>query len=332
MAARDVLKQVGLFVVIVAVVVGGTAVAGTIGTSTDAPSTPDVQNEQFEPSNALPPTDDGTGSITMDADAESKTVLVDVGHENGISESDIQPLLNTLVDNGHEIRFFTRQDRDLNESLRSADAYLVANPRQRYTGEQIAGVAAFERAGGRVLFLSEPAETQGLGGLLIRRIEQVDNVDSAIGSTFGLAVQSGYVYNLQENQNNYKSVYATPAGSSDLTDGVDRVVLREASPLVAPDDATTLQSLDGTTLSTTRNGGEYTLAAHTGNVTAVGDTDFLNAENAYVADNEAFIGNLADFLVSGDKAEGAPQPPQPEGGAPGSGPTGPTPQPPQRAP
>ena len=282
-----------------------------------------------DPANALPSTDDGSGSITMDADAESKTVLVDVGHENGISESDIQPLVNTLVENGHEGRFFTRQDRDLNESLRSADAYLVANPRQRYTGEQLAGVEAFERAGGRVLLLSQPAQSQGMGGLLITRVEQVNNVDSAIGSTFGLAFRSGYVYNLQENQNNYKSVYATPAGSGDLTEGVDRVVFREAAPLVAPDDATTLQGLEGTTLSTTRNGGEYALAAQTGNVTAVGDTDFLNAENAYVADNEAFIGNLADFLVSGDKAEGAPQPPQPEGGAPGSGPT---PQPPQRAP
>jgi hypothetical protein len=64
-------------------------------------------------------------------------------------------------------------------------------------------------------------------------------------------------------------------------------------------------------------------------VTAVGDTSFLSRENAYDADNEVLIGNLADFLVTGDKAEGAPKPPgadAPNGGtgpAPGSGPTEP---------
>jgi len=325
MPAREVLRQVGLFVVIVAVVVGGTAVAGTVGFSGDAPSPPEIQNEQFRPSNALPPTDAESGTVTMDATGESKTVLIDVGHENGVSEGDIQPLVNVLIENGHEVTYFTREDRDLNESLRSADAYLVANPHRRYTDSQVAGVEAFEAAGGRVMLLADPAQTQVSGGLLMARVEQVGSKDTAVGSSFGVGFGGGYVYNMRENQNNFKSVYATATGSADLTRGVDRVVLRDAAPLVAPDDATVLRGLEGTTLSTTRRQDTYALAARTGNVTAVGDTSFLNPENVYFADNEVFVGNLADFLVSGNKTAGAPKPPQPEGGP--TGPTGPGPGP-----
>jgi hypothetical protein len=128
----------------------------------------------------------------------------------------------------------------------------------------------------------------------------------------------------------FKSVSAEPADETELTEGVDRLVLREAVPVVAGGNATAVAGDVGeTTLSTTRRDGHHTLVARSGGVVAVGDTDFVRSENAYVADNEVFVGNLADFLVGGDKEPGAPKPPgddeQRPPGAPGPRPAPPSP-------
>ena len=52
----------------------------------------------------------------------------------------------------------------------------------------------------------------------------------------------------------------------------------------------------------------------------IGDTSFLNPENAYRADNNVLIGNVADFLVEGNVSENPFQEPPTGGGStPGSG-------------
>jgi hypothetical protein len=69
----------------------------------------------------------------------------------------------------------------------------------------------------------------------------------------------------------------------------------------------------------------YGVAVRSGDVAMIGDTDFLTPESAYVADNEVLVGNIADFLVSGDKTENAPAPPSEGPGPGGSAPAPPRP-------
>ncbi|AZH24395.1 DUF4350 domain-containing protein [Haloplanus aerogenes] len=302
-----------VFVVIVAAIVGGAAVAPyALGSADDGDSDPvSVENQQFQPGTILPDETTEEGEISMESDATGKTVLVDVGHENGISKTQLEPLLSTLVENGHQIRFYRGQRQSLNESLRSADAFLVASPQRRYTSDELAGVEAFTDAGGRVLVMGDPPSVQASGGLLfgLGSLQPTAPRTTALGSTYGVAYGSGYLYNMDENDNNYKSIYARPTADTDLTAGVDRVVMREAVPLRTTGATRALVGTDGTHLSTTRDPGQYAVLARSGNVTAVGDTDFVTRENAYDADNDVLIGNLADFLVSGDKRPGAPRPP-----------------------
>jgi hypothetical protein len=70
----------------------------------------------------------------------------------------------------------------------------------------------------------------------------------------------------------------------------------------------------------------YTVAARTGNVTVVGDASFMTAENYRAYDNEVFVGNLAEFLLGGERAEAPrPRPTPVDGPAPptdGPGPPG----------
>ena len=323
---REFLRPLGVFVLVVALVVGGTGVAGFAADSTQEYSP--VENEQFRPSNLLVAEGEATGTVEMDADVDGgKTVVVDMAHDNAVAESDLEPLTSALVRNGHTVQL--HRQGSLNASLRRADAYVVASPRRPFTPEQMAGIRAFVDAGGRLLLLSEPPRTAVEGGLFSVSLTTVGDTNTGVASEHGLAFGDGYLYDLS-NERHFKSVPAEPTAKTELTEGVDRLVLREAVPVVAGSDATVVAGDVGeTTLSTTRRADDHALVARSGGVVAVGDTDFVRSENAYVADNEAFVGNLADFLVGGDKAEGAPKPPD-EGEpqpprAPGPRPTPPNP-------
>jgi hypothetical protein len=326
MRAREYLRPLGVFVLVVALVVGGTGVAGFATDSTREYSP--VENEQFRPSNLLVAESAETGTVEMDADVDGgKTVVVDMAHDNAVAESDLDPLTSALVRNGHAVHF--HRQGSLNESLRRADAYVVASPRRPFTPEQMAGIRAFVDAGGRLLLLSEPPRTAVEGGLFSVSLTTVGDTNTGVASEHGLAFDDGYLYDLS-NERHFKRISAEPTAESDLTEGVDRLVLREPVPVVADGDATVVAGDVGeTTLSTSRRADDHALVARNGGVVAVGDTDFVRSENAYEADNEVFVGNLADFLVGGDKAEGAPKPPD-EGeprppGAPGPRPAPPTP-------
>jgi hypothetical protein len=300
-----------VFVVVVAAVVGGAAIVPYALGSGTAPPSSEVENQQFQPNSVLPDETPEEGEITMESDASGKTVLVDVGHQNGITETEMEPLVSTLTENGHQVRFYRGQRASLNESLRSADAFVVASPRQRFTSDELAGIEAFTDAGGRLLVMGDPPSVRISGGLLfgLGSVQPTGPRTTALGSTYGVAYGSGYLYNMETNDNNFKSVFAEPASNGDLAAGVDRVVMREAAPLRTADATRVLVGSDGTHLSTTRDPGRYAVLARNGNVAAVGDTEFISRENAYDADNEVLIGNLADFLVDGEKEPGAPTPP-----------------------
>jgi hypothetical protein len=206
------------------------------------------------------------------------------------------------------------------------------SPRERYAADELAGVEAFTDAGGRLLVMGDPPTVELSGGLFFGSLEPVASRTSSLGSTYGIAYGTGYLYNMEENDNNFKSIFARPAGESALTDGVDRVVMREAVPIRTGDATDVMVGSQGTHLSETRDAGQYAVVARNGNVVAVGDTDFVSRENAYDADNEALIGNIADFLVDGDKESGAPADPErgrerPSDGVPPRGDPAPTPPP-----
>jgi hypothetical protein len=320
----SVVRQAGVFALVVVVIVGGAAVVPFV--SGDDGTRADATNEQFQPETILAEQAEENGQVTMDSDASGKTVLVDAGHGNDVSESDLKPLVSALVANGHEVRFYTRDAGQLNASLREADAFVVANPRQPYSPSEVDGVEAFADAGGRVLMMSDPPTAQVTGGLLFASYEQISYKQTAVGSPLGIAFGTGYLYNMAENANNYQGIYAT-GGDAAVTDGVDRAVLREAVPVVHSGGTVGLTAEDAT-LSTTRDTGTYPTLVQSGNVVAVGDTDFVNPENAYDADNEVLVGNLADFLVSGDKEPGAPARPGASGTQqPGQQPRSPPPAP-----
>lgn len=325
--AADRLRLAGVFLLVVAVVVGGAAAIPLVSTEQTAPPAT-VDNPQFDPSGSLIEAAPEDGTIRMESDAADKTILIDAGHGNSPSADSIDPLVSTLVANGHSVRFFDPQANpraSLNASLRGADAFVTITPTRRYSDGQLAGIAEFTEAGGRLAVLSEPSAGGSLGGLLGSLLGVSSGpsgpATSGLSTQYGLELGAGSLYDI-DSERNYASVNASEASGS-LGAGVQAAVLRDAAPVVTgPDAQVALRSSPDAQLTTTRRSGEYAVAAQQGPVAVIGDTDFLTPDDAYRGDNEVLIGNLADFLVSGEKTpEDAPERPEPSGPGPGGVPT-----------
>lgn len=330
-------KLVGTFVVVLGLVVGVAAVAPLLGGSTGlesrTASTLPVDSQPVSVPNE-------TGTVRVDAETESKVVVIDRAHENSVTREDLQPLVASLVEAGHEVRFYRTGGEDaspgpslgggpgggLNQSLRNADAFVTVAPQRPFKPDEIRGLTDFASRGGRVLMLAEPSRTKVSGGFpgpivpgpVSPRTEQVSTELTGLAAEFGMSVGTGYLYNTHENANNFQHVYGQPATETELTAGVDRAVFQRATPITV--DESTSQPVVTTTnrtrLSTTRDQSAYTLGARNENALLLGDTTFLTPPYYRDADNEVLLGNTIEFLVTGTKT------PRPSTGQPGPAPNG----------
>jgi hypothetical protein len=335
MRAGELFGVAGTFAVAVLLVVGATVGAAIVlDDDTSKASQPDAP--AFGGAILPEPVSDA-GSIEPPETDAQKTVVVDLSHGNGVDRTDFQPLVDSLVSAGHDVRFFTggssslgyaggSSSSPLNETLRDADALVVANPATAYSGDEVNGIEAFADAGGRVLLLADTPTREtsssatvipGLptGGASAAASGQPTNVAARFGITFG----SGYLYDMTDNANNFQYVYGSPSGDDELVADAERTVFRAAVPVVTDDESTTLVEGEDVRLSSTRKNGTYAVAVRDGDVAAVGDTWFLSPEASTLADNEHLVGNVATFLTGGEKASGAPQSSGPSMPSPGSG-------------
>ncbi|MDL0139465.1 hypothetical protein PNP85_08110 [Halobacterium salinarum] len=305
MRPADMTSRIGAFVlvavIVAAAIVGPGMIAGGSGSfSAGELSVPGHDS----PNIATQPVEEG--QIEMSATTSGKVVVIDEAHGNGVGEFQLRPLINTLTENGHEVRFYG-PDRgpsgeQLNKTLRGADAFVSLAPDNRFKPAEADGVSAFVDAGGRVLAAGEP-ESGGGGGLLgiggFGRSGRSAAEFTPVLSQYGLTVGSGYLYDTTDNVNNHANIDAAPTGSSDLTAGVDSVVVHQAAPVTG--NNVLLQTDSETELTTTRDADAYGVLARTGNIVALGDSSVLDPDWTYVADNEVLVGNLADYLVTGDR-------------------------------
>ncbi|AQL42920.1 hypothetical protein BV210_09420 [Halorientalis sp. IM1011] len=327
MAGTDLLKGVGVFAVVVVVVLGATAATGTL-LSGSSPAG-DTEAPAYD-TELLPTAVDDNGTVESPQSDETKTVVVDQSHGNAIGESDMEPLVDALIESGHDVRFYaggsssglgsgtgglSGGDSGLNATLRSADAFVVANPASAYTTGEINGIESFADAGGRVLLLADPVPPSSASQSLPVDIPigtgtgttTTPGQPTNLAATFGISFGAGYLYDMETNANNFQRIYAESAGDGDLTAGVDRLVFDDATALTTDGDATPIVESDATS-SATRRDGTYPVAVRTDSVVAVGNTNFIAPDSATVADNDAFVSNMASFLVAGDKQPGVPEP------------------------
>lgn len=296
------LKVGGTFLVVLVLVLGVAAGAG-VALDDDPRTEPEIQNPQYEDDDLLLDVSPGEATVQMDSNAENTTVLIDASSSGAVSpgigappgagfapsirERSMLPLTNALTAAGHNVTLLSGTD-DLESQLEDADGF-VSFSLSDYNEEDLDALAEFTENDGRVLFATDPGDTYSS-----------DFSATVLRSEFGLTVDSGYVFNTEENDLNYQRIFAETGQGSSVTEGVDRAVFPTATAVGSQEPDGTLQAISGSVDSTTRTETSAPILVHEGNMVFVGTTDFMTPENTQRADNDVLVGNIADFLVSGD--------------------------------
>ena len=310
----DLRTTVGAFAVVFLAVVG-VAAAGGVVLDGAPPETDAVSDDHWELETVEPETADEGGAIEMASDEPANTVVIHVGSaagglgggtsilpiedDAGPDEADVgtlggvdrgvAPLAAALGESGHEVTYYRGpvSGTSLPSLLSEADAFVTTSP-GALSATDADAVVSFAEAGGRTLATSDP----GSAGPL-----------TDFASSLGVYGDAGYVYDMENNDANYLSVFVEPTGPAALTEGVERVVFRGAARVGGADESAMLATAETSRLSTTREAGSYGVAVRNESLAVVGDSSFLEPENADRADNNVLIGNLADFLVTGENPD-----------------------------
>ncbi len=232
-------------------------------------------------------------------------VLFDMAHANQFQPSEAQSLEEQIARRGGSVE--TLLDAALlGQKLKYVSAYVVVSPSAAFTDEEIRLIRQFVERGGRLLVFTDATR-----GTLYYDWwnDTVTNFSDAavvnpLLAPYGITVNNDYLYNVVENEGNYRNVFFDQFGKDELTFGLKRVAFYGAHSVKAEDGvlllggaASNLSSADD---AHHPDAGGAVLSADGGTL-VFGDFTFLSAPYRDVADNAALISNIADFVLGGKR-------------------------------
>ncbi|AZH26622.1 DUF4350 domain-containing protein [Haloplanus aerogenes] len=296
---RDLAKRLVVLVLTVAVVLA--VVAGGPTLLQDDEERERLQNPEYEPDAVVPEPVEATGTVDANpapsAD-DSGTVVIDRGHSNRFTRADIEPLVDALVREGYNVRFYT--DGDLATVLDGADAFLVIDPGAEYLPGDVDDVRQFTGNGGRLVMIGEPDRTAISASLLGTSIQNQESRLTTLASRYRMSVDTEYLYNQENADGTFKHVLVRPTGDGGL-EGVERTAMYTAAAVTAQNGTVLLRSAPSTHKSGSDEvTGEYPVAVQRNNVLLLGDKTFMSGDRYRVADNEQLVAYVAEFMIEGD--------------------------------
>lgn len=209
----------------------------------------------------------------------SGTVLIDLSHGNNFNADDLNLLLSRIIIRGYSIEYF-KDGSNLRTNLTKSTSFVVISPASPFSVADAKLVKEFVDGGGRLLMLSEPETENGINSL---------------AEEFGILFWNDYLYNLKENEGNFRYIYLKQFADNNITKGLHKIVFYTSSSVFGNGIIIT----DNDTYSSSRGEkGRYSVAVLNvdSKVLGIGDVTFLS-ESYNVLDNNKLICNMADFLA-----------------------------------
>ncbi len=241
------------------------------------------------------------------SDAPAKTVLIDLDHGNQLELPDLDALTSRLNESGAEIEYlgssFEFDSLGLSERLQYASAYVVIAPLTAFSDSEIRNVARFVERGGRLLVIADPTRSGGgvdPFGFVNFSIQDIAAVNPLL-EPHDLSFTNDYLYNVLENEGNFRNVFMETFADHPVCDGLDQVVLYTTRSVTSREGTPLIMTGADVLSSRTDRGGDHAAAALSpdGGVIALGDLTFMTPPYDSVADNARLMDNLADFLLTG---------------------------------
>lgn len=255
------------------------------------PVGPEVHKEVVTPlaPSVNPPGEYVAGGVEADGvsanyteDEKAATLLVDLAHGNLLELGEISVLSAELALRGARVAFF--EEDDLEDRLEEADGFIVVCPGDRFSSEELETVGEFVEHGGKLLLIGEPTRPSEIGRLALR---------------FGLVFEPGYLYNLKENDVNYRNIFVRDFAQHEITQGVEGMVLYTAGS-ISPGESG-IAFTDENTFSSvveTRAGLSPVAQSGDGRVLALHDLTFMTEPHNGILDNGVLVSNIARWLAT----------------------------------
>lgn len=240
----------------------------------------------------------------------SSVVLIDLAHSNRFDVSELETLTRMLSSRGAAIQLLDSNANfdqlGLEGRLKFVSAYVVVSPFEPFSASEIEAVRRFVDRDGRLLVILDPTRSSSDSDLF-----DLDDFSAGADITVAnqllepldLAFSDDYLYDLVDNEGNFRNVFFETFNESPLTDGLNKVTLYAARSVYT--EAGTPLMLGGDTVfsSITDSGGGLSAAAASPNMSALalGDLTFFQPPYDNVTDNRQLIENLADFLIAGER-------------------------------
>ena len=251
---------------------------------------------------------------------EEGTILIDVAHENAFDIEELNVLTLRLISRGLTIEFFSveddlekellgkeedeeesseeeepieeeeKQENELlaeekeEEELQMADVFIIVCPLKVFPREEIETIDEFVNNGGKLLLIADPTRRSNMNSLSVE---------------FGLVFEPDYLYNLKENDANYRNIFITEFKENEITKELQKIALYTAGSIssdeggIAFGDENTFSSL-----IETRKGMAPIALTEESKVLAIHDLTFITEPHNGVFDNNQLISNIADWLAS----------------------------------
>ncbi len=233
-------------------------------------------------------------------------VLVDFSHNNRFVMTEIGALSDAVKQRGGKVEL--NSDSSLLEfQLKSASAYIVISPSILFTPYEIQLVKNFVQQGGRLMVFTDAARNVVYYDFFSDTVSVYGDVDAVnpLLDPFDIVINNDYLYNIQDNEGNFRNVIFDDFAKDELAFGLKQVAFYGTHSVETSSGLLLLRGSESNLSSKTdahhpSQGGAA--VSEDGNVAAFGDFTFLTPPyNAY-ADNAILIQNLADFALSGNRA------------------------------
>jgi len=163
-------------------------------------------------------------------------------------------------------------------------AFIIVSPQVEFSKEEKKTVNEFVDNGGKLLLIADPTRN--------------GNINS-ISLEFGLIFEPDYLYNMEENEINYRNIFVSEFEENEITKNIEKIVLYVAGSISSADGG--IAFIDQNTFSSiieSRKQLSPIALNQDEKVMAVHDLTFMTEPYNGALDNNQLIANIADWLAS----------------------------------
>jgi len=213
------------------------------------------------------------------------TVLLDLAHDNLVDIEELNVLTSRLISRGLTIELLSTENA-LEEGLSEANAFIIVCPRGEFTKEERETVEEFVNKGGKLLLIADPTRRSDINSISLK---------------FDLIFEPDYLYNMKENDANFRNIFITEFKESEVTQGLEKIAFYTAGSITSANITGSIAFVDENTFSSiieTRKELSLMALASESKVLAVYDLTFMTEPYNGILDNNKLISNIANWLAN----------------------------------